>query len=319
MISLSRDALEVLRTGSFCHVAAPTGRGPHLTPLVFALSGDRLWLTTSRGSVKARAWRRDPRVAGLVRAEGASVAFGGRVRVYDLLDPETWGRGVLRTPALVAASVRFTRKNARFFAGYAVDAQRVPLAWTPPGRVFVEIEIERVALVDDFGVIERRGRWSPSAISIGSFRARASGAPAFATLPEPIREALTGVDQGVLALEGPAGGAVLPAHVAEEGSSLLVAVPREALELAGCDRPTIRAALAVDRPSSWRARHMTGATAMGDAELVVPELLASGARSALERIARTGAPAQESALVRLRPRRIVWWSGWTSGTVAASG
>ncbi|HZP91029.1 MAG TPA: pyridoxamine 5'-phosphate oxidase family protein [Actinomycetota bacterium] len=319
MTSLSPDALEALRTGSFCHVAAPTERGPHLTPLVFALSDDRLWLTTSRGSVKARAWRRDARVTGLVRGEGVSVAFGGRVRTYDLLDPETWGRALLRTPALVAASLRFTRKNARFFAGYAVDAEHVPLAWTPPGRLFVEVEIERAALVDEFGVIERRGRWSPSVASIERFRARPSGAPALAALPGPIREALSGIGQAVLAVHGAAGGVVLPARFVEEGPALLVAVPREGLELAGCDRPTTRAALAIDRPSSWRARLMTGATAIGEAELVVPALLTSGTSSALQRIGRTGAPAQESALVRLRPHRIVWWSGWTSGTVVCRG
>jgi hypothetical protein len=319
VITLSQDALEVLRTGSFCYVAAPTARGPHLTPLVFALSGGRLWLTTSRGSVKARAWRTDARVSGLVRGEGVSVAFGGRVRAYDLADPDTWGPALLRTPALLAASVRFTRKNARFFAGYAVDAGRVPLSWTPPGRLFVEVEIERAAVVDEFGVIERRGRWAPSVASIASFRARPSGAPLLAALPEQIRNALADVGEAVLAVEGPGPGVVLPARFSTEGSSLLVAISRESLELAGCDRPTTRAALAIDRPSSWRARLMTGAMAVGDAELVVPELLSSGSRSALERIARTGAPRQESALVRLRARRIVWWSGWTSGTVAVGG
>ena len=67
MSFLSTAVQQVLEQGPFCAVAATTPRGPHCTPLVFAYSGGRVWLTTSRGSVKARAWKVDPGVAGLVR------------------------------------------------------------------------------------------------------------------------------------------------------------------------------------------------------------------------------------------------------------
>jgi nitroimidazol reductase NimA-like FMN-containing flavoprotein (pyridoxamine 5'-phosphate oxidase superfamily) len=56
----------VLEQGSFCHVATAAPSGPHCTPLVFAYSGGRLWLTTSRRSVKTRSWKADPSAAGLV-------------------------------------------------------------------------------------------------------------------------------------------------------------------------------------------------------------------------------------------------------------
>ena len=72
---------EVLDRGQFCAVAAMTPRGPHCTPLVFANSGARLWLTTSRRSVKARAWRTDPSVAGLVRSD----EFRGALQVIGWL------------------------------------------------------------------------------------------------------------------------------------------------------------------------------------------------------------------------------------------
>ena len=75
------DAGRVLPRG---HVA-PTG--PHCTPLVFAYSGGRLWLTTSRRSVKTRAWKTDPSAAGIVRHGGLTVAFTGTVKLYDALDP----------------------------------------------------------------------------------------------------------------------------------------------------------------------------------------------------------------------------------------
>ena len=65
-----------------------------------------------------------------------------------LLDPESWGRSFRESPAIALAAARYTRKNARFFAGYAVDANHVPLAWTPPGRVFAELRIERSAMIE---------------------------------------------------------------------------------------------------------------------------------------------------------------------------
>ena len=150
--------------GPFCAVATATPRGPHCTPLVFAASGGRIWLTTSRGSVKTRAWKVDPSVSGLVRSGGLSVTFTGHVKTYDALDRGTWGAAVAGATSIARATAKFSKKNARFFAGYALDARQVPLAWTPPGRVFVGIDLERTALLDEDGVQEGRGRWGGEAV-----------------------------------------------------------------------------------------------------------------------------------------------------------
>ena len=117
-------AARVLRAGVLCYLATDHPSGPHVTPVVFALHASRLWVTTSRRSVKARAWRRDDRVGGLVRAGDRAVSFAGRVVTYDLLEPGSWPRSVLHAPSLTRAATAFTTKNARFFAGYAVDAYR---------------------------------------------------------------------------------------------------------------------------------------------------------------------------------------------------
>lgn len=311
-------AAEVLERGAFCAIAASTARGPHVTPLVFAWSSGRVWLTTSRGSVKARAWRREPRTAGLVREGDRAVAFVGSVRLHDVLEPSGWVASTLSTPALVLASSRFTRKNARFFAGYAVDARRVPLAWTPPGRVFVEVRLEGGLLLERDRVVERWGRGSRRAATAGSretFRASRTGRDALQGLPEGLAERLgrSGGDAAV-ALETPAGLAAVPAAWAADGEALYAAVPADALAAAGAAEEG-PAALMIDRASWWRARDMVGAMAAGSATIHLPDALRSGARSATERIRATGAEPEGSALVRLRPDRIVWWSGWSSGTV----
>jgi nitroimidazol reductase NimA-like FMN-containing flavoprotein (pyridoxamine 5'-phosphate oxidase superfamily) len=308
---------QLLERGAFCHVAASTPSGPHVTPMVFAAAGGRVWVTTSRGSVKARAWRVDPRVSGVVHAGRETVMFTGTASMHDALDLESWGRSLRRAPLLALAAVRFTRKNTRFFAGYAVDASRVPLAWTPPGRVFVELTIGRTALLDDASRLRTWGEWPDEATSIERFRAVRMGPAPLAPLPTDVGEALGDAGDGVLAVEGRDGPVALPVSWVVDGAALYAALPAETLALAGLTTSTSPAALGMDRPSSWRARHMVGAMARGDAEVYEIGALSSGARSAREIARRAGFDEAGAALVRMRPRRFVWWRGWESGTVEA--
>lgn len=315
---LPGQALDVLERGAFCYAAADTPAGPHLTPIVFVVSRDRIWLTTSRSSVKARAWRREPRVAGLVPAGEGSVAFSGRSTAYDLLDPATWERGLLRSPALTAASVRFTRKNARFFAGYAVDAHQVPLSWTPPGRVFVEVELDQAVVLESGRPVETWGSWPGSSGPVPTrtrFRAVRSGPDPLEALPGDVRDALGDAGDAALAVEGEVGSSVLRARWVVDGAALYAALPEAALTLANVGGDTARVALAIDRASWWRARLMVGMMVRGTGEIVAPDRLVSGGRSAGEVLARAGAEPEGAALIRVRPARLVWWRGWSSGTV----
>ncbi len=310
------EVARVFEEGSFCHVAVSTRFGPHLTPMVFAPSGDRVWLTTARGSVKARAWRRALRVSGMVRGERLAVAFAGLVRLHDALDPVTWRGTLERAPALAAAAVRFTKKNARFYAGYAVDAKHVPLAWTPPGRVFAEVSLDRAALVDDHGVVETWGAWKESVTSLERFRASRKQSDPLRALPSDVREPLGVAGLGAVAVEGAGEITTLPARWAAGPAGLFAALPAPVLGLAGLEEPAGRVALTVERASWWRASRMVGAMAQGGSEVFAIELLASGARSAAAVARETGADAQGSALVRILPSRLVWWRGWASGAVA---
>ncbi len=314
MTALPPQIADVLEHGEFCYVAATTERGPHLTPMVFALSGGGVWVTTSRGSVKARAWRAAPTVAGLVRDGDAAVTFGGRVRTYDLLDAETWPRSVARSPGLALASVRFVRKNARFFAGYAVDARHVPFAWTPPGRVFVEIEIERAALVSAGAVRECVG-FEADEVPASRGGYRATDIPdALQALPRHLRRALGEDGLGALALGGREGPVVVPARWRSGDGAISAVAPVEVLGLAGAAERT-PAALVIDQPSWWRARRMLGCMIQASADVYVPSRVRSGRTALGSAIARAGGQAERDALVRLWPGRVVWWEGWTSGSV----
>jgi hypothetical protein len=313
---LSTAVQQVLGDGAFCAVVTSTPHGPHCTPLVFAYSGGRLWLTTSRGSVKARGWKADPAVAGLVRHGELSVTFTGAVKSYDALDRNTWGAAVAGATSIARATARFSKKNARFFAGYAMDARQVPLAWTPPGRVFVGIDLDRTALLDEDGIQEGRGRWGGETISHGTFRrARDEGSP-LSELPADLREELGSSGRASLAISGARGSVVLPVRWLEEGGSLYAALPEETLSLADAG-PDAAVALTIDKASAWRAREMVGAMIQGTASLFVLDELGSGAKGA--RAIASSIHQSPGALIRLSPQRLVWWKGWTSGSAKAAG
>ena len=311
MTFLSTAVQDVLSSGSFCAVATMTPDGPHCTPLVFASSGGRVWLTTSRRSVKARNWRLDPAMAGLVRHGDLAVSFTGTVRTYDALDTRTWANAVAGATSIARATATFSRKNARFFAGYAVDARQVPLAWTPPGRVFVGVDLERAALVGARGVQEGRGRWAGEPGSHASFRRARQGADPLGALPQGIAAALGREGVGALTLAGSRGPVALPIRWRADGPAIYAALPAETLSLADApaDAP---AALTIDHASEWRAKDMLGAMIQGAASSFVIGALGSGGKTAAA-LAASIAPDAD-ALVRIMPRRAVWWKGWSSGS-----
>jgi hypothetical protein len=297
---LSREASSILDRGVLCHVASVTSSGPHVTPLVFAIAGDRIWVTTARGSTKAKSWSRDDRVAGLVRDGERSVAFGARVRLHDALDAGTWMRSALEGPIVTLAAARFTVRNARFFAGYAVDANHVPLAWTPPGRVFAELRVERWTRFDADTVVETWGEWPGSPAKAARARSSASKrttrrATPFDALPTDVAALTEGTREGALAVEVGGEPLVLPARWDRDGGSIVASIPRGADALAELP-DAVPAALEIDRASRWRAREMVGAMLRGTASV------SRGARR---------------VEVTLAPDRIVWWRGWDSGTVRA--
>jgi hypothetical protein len=225
---------------------------------------------------------------------------------------------IVRLPTLSIAAARFTRKNARFFAGYAVDASRVPLAWTPPGRVFVELSLERVAYLEaelePWAGRAADERVTPSA---DRFRAARTGRNPFESLPADVAAVLGVRGLGALALEGERGPAVLPVAWTVDGAGLYAIGGERALALGSPASAIASAALEMDRSTSWRARRMLGAMACGPAELHAVDRLSSGAASARRIAAAAGVEGDGLVIARVRPERFVWWRGWEAGTVAA--
>ncbi|MGH2685587.1 MAG: hypothetical protein ACRDJP_08995, partial [Actinomycetota bacterium] len=170
MTHIPEAAERILRDGVLCYLAAPSPAGPHTTPVVFALENGRVYGTTGRRTTKAKLWRREASAGGLVRGGDRTLVFRGPVTLYDALDPSTWLASMLRSVELTLASARFTAKNARFFAGYARDAARVPLSWTPPARVMFSVDVASGAILEGRAVVERWGEWGDGTTALKSFR-----------------------------------------------------------------------------------------------------------------------------------------------------
>ena len=311
MTALSRDARTILNEGTLCYLAAPSPAGPHVTPVVFVLDGGRIWGTTGRRTTKAKLWRSEAVAGGLVGLGERWLAFQGPVTMYDALDPGTWPASLLRGPRVASASVRFTMKNARFFAGYARDVTRVPLAWTPPGRVVFSIDVTSGALLAGRTVLERWGPWGEGVVGLKSFRPATPGLSE-ELLPEDLRPMLKRPGEGVVGIPTGAGPVVLPAHWGGGHGSFFVRLPATILSLAGNGKANGDAALVVDQASRWRAAKMRGVLLRGPASVYRSSDLKAGRRELRE---AAGELADDDAVVRIRPRSVVWWRGWASDTV----
>jgi hypothetical protein len=314
MSPIPEAARTLLRDGTLCYLGAATSEGPHVTPVVYILDGDRVWATTARRTVKARAWRTDRRAGGLVRVGDRALTFRGTVTLYDALDPSTWPTSALRGPALIRASTRFTMKNARFFAGYARDAGRVPLSWTPPGRVLVSVDLEAGVVLEGAEVRERWGDWGGRMLSRTGFRRTSGQRGLDRRVPPEVRRAIGSSGPGALGLLTSRGPAVLPARWCRGNGTHYAVLSRSYLALTGM-APERPAALVLDRASAWRAAHMRGILLRGTAHAFDPERVRTGREALLARAARAGDLPPDPVLVRIQARSAVWWLGWSSGTV----
>ena len=76
----------MLGGASFAYLAVETSTGPHVTPLLFAATPDRVWFAVGRGTVKARVVARRPKVGVVASNDRASVAIRGEATLLDGLE-----------------------------------------------------------------------------------------------------------------------------------------------------------------------------------------------------------------------------------------
>jgi nitroimidazol reductase NimA-like FMN-containing flavoprotein (pyridoxamine 5'-phosphate oxidase superfamily) len=130
-----RPVARLMDRASFAYLAVQTAGGPHVTPLLFAATADRVWFGIGRGTVKARALAKRPAVGVVVPGENASVMIRGQATLIDRLPPS--GRELARIPFALPA---FASRNAFELAAFARDAVRSAAAPSPLTPVSVRLD-----------------------------------------------------------------------------------------------------------------------------------------------------------------------------------
>jgi hypothetical protein len=302
---------ELLAATPYADVAVSTRRGPHVTPAAFAAEDGRLWVVSSRRTVRVRAIRRTGTAAALVRQGDRSVVVAGSARVLAPLWPPTeavaLAAGVL--PATRAATL-YTLRNLRIvIAGFVADLVMGVGDPTVYDRVLVSIDAERGMLLDGTELRESWGRWgrvtrpdpaaTPRRRGAGPRQAAAGARTSIddllAEVPPESAAALARPDTAALGWLAPSGPVVIPALGGVEGDGR-VHVSTAALDLASAGTRS-PACITVHDSDSIRPSGFRGVVLRGDGH-----------------VARHG--AQRSS-VSVATERVSWWSGFRAGTVPA--
>ena len=160
------EVARVLGRASLAYLAVETSRGPHVTPLLFAATPDRLWFGIGRGTLKARAVAKRPAVGVVVPGENASVAIRGEATLVDRLSAPP--AELVRTPLALPA---FASRNALEMAAFARDVAR--RGARPQPLALVSVRIDALDLLDGWpaaavlgwmapgGPVALPARWDP--------------------------------------------------------------------------------------------------------------------------------------------------------------
>ena len=242
------EAGHVLHRGTLVYVAIGTTRGPLVTPVLYGVTGDRIWFLTNRHALKAKVLRRDPRAAWVVAADGRAAVMTGVARLFSPLHPIELLAAAPRLPSVQAALASWAARNPRQVAGFLRDSLTDPGRAMPHDQVLVELQPDTVDVVDDP---------TESAPPTQTAQDRLTSA-----VPETLRPLLT-QRAGVLAVSTESGLVAMPVRWTPERG--LADLPDECdADLSG-DNP---ACLTIDEPVHTRPTEQRGLVLRGHARLL---------------------------------------------------
>lgn len=298
------EVAELLAATPYADVAVATRRGPHVTPAAFAAEDGRLWVVSSRRTVRVRAIRRTGMAAALIRQGDRSVVVSGHARVLSPWPPaEAAALAAGALPATRAAAL-YTLRNLRIvLAGFVADLVMGAGDPTVYDRVLVSIDAERGVLLDGAELRDSWGRWRGiTRPAPASRRSSAGGDVAgqprpdlddlLAAVPPESAAAMGRRDTVALGWLAPTGPVVLPALGGVDGDGR-IQVATAALDAvsAGVRSP---ACITVHDSDSIRPSGFRGVVLRGDGQVT-------------RRGARRSAVSVDTA-------RVSWWSGFRAGT-----
>ena len=287
-------AARVAAAARFAHVAVRTPSGPHVTPVLFALTADRIWLAVPRATLKARMLAAEPRVGLVLGAGDEALAITGEAAVLDPQRPAglpaRWTE-LARAPLALPA---YALRNAIELAGFAADL-RAPGASSPHNLVLVAVRPDRVTLAVRPAPVKRSGRSAPGR------RAPIPAAAAPPGVPARLWALAAKAGPTVLGWETADGPLALPATWDPSRGAALLAP--EAVAAAGLAKPggtrSAPACVCFDLTDGPRPSAKAGLLLRGRGR------------------GRARAGAGGASTVALDVDRATYWSGFQTATVSA--
>jgi hypothetical protein len=143
------EALDIIDNGALAFLGVDTGRGPHVTPQLYARAAGRLWATAAKSALKVRTIRARPSVVLTVFSiDGRrAVVVHGDAHIVDYADPFE----VLRSPidGLLGAhgARRLLTDNPAEIANSLADVVRGRIT-IDDRRVLIDVHPDRVEVFD---------------------------------------------------------------------------------------------------------------------------------------------------------------------------
>lgn len=183
---LDTDAIRsALQEGRQGYLSVRSLRGPHVTPELYAWSGDALWFAFATSTVKAKVLARDPAAAAVVTLSGRSVLLRGDVELVDPRRPDRIARHLRQLPQIAAALGRYTVRNAPDLMAFVGDLGRARLGWRPPPlRVLAAFRPTATLLLEGDEVNSGSGAWAGA--QRGTVDPPIGGQPVVVGLPGPV-------------------------------------------------------------------------------------------------------------------------------------
>ena len=219
---------DALDRSTLAYLGTDSGRGPVVAPVVFAVSGDRIWAAMPAQSVRADVLRTSPRVGLLIRPTdgGSAVVACGDATVLDPtrpLDALSSAPDALRAPT---AMLGYLRRNAGHLLGVVASGE-IGM------RVAVSVAVDRVALVAETEVLHLEGAWTHPSDTAEDELSGAAPAIDLSEVPGDISSMAATSDHVALGWRGAEGPVVLPGRWNSERS--VVTVVAAAMDAAGAE------------------------------------------------------------------------------------
>lgn len=297
------EVAALLAATPWADIAVETRTGPHVTPAAFAAAGGRLWVVSSRRSLRVGAVRRTGRASALIRNGDRSLVVSGTAEVLSVWRRKEMAALLSGSLPAARAATAYTRRNATLvLAGFITDLLMGTGDPTVYDRVLVSIDAERGMLVEGTEVRETWGRWRRPGRAAATATPSNGASPALpldaliADVPAKVVESTSRAHVATVGLSTPAGPLALPA-LDTPGDTGRVHLPTAALAVAGLNGHAA-ACITVHESPGRRPSGFRGMVLRGEARL----LRRGAARTALQ----------------LETDRVSWWSGFESGTSRAA-